>query len=74
MYGQVKFESDLPKVCFSTAFNADDKNPMDYFTCKTCKLNCMFVEFLRINCDDDDDVGKVNYSRSVFTYFFNLVA
>jgi len=36
-------ESDIPKKCFSATFCADDHVSMDYFNCKSCKINCEIV-------------------------------
>ena len=43
VYGTVTCESDIPKKCFSTTFCADDHKSMDYFNCKSCKINCETV-------------------------------
>ena len=43
VYGTVTCESDIPKKCFSVTFCADDRKSMDYFNCKSCKINCEFV-------------------------------
>lgn len=43
VYGTVTCESDIPKKCFSTTFCADDRKAMDYFNCKSCKINCEIV-------------------------------
>lgn len=39
VYGTVTCESDIPKKCFSTTFLAEDRKAMDYFNCKSCKIN-----------------------------------
>lgn len=48
LYGTIMCESDIPKKCFSITFVAEDRKTMDYFNCKSCKINwicrpCMSV-------------------------------
>jgi len=43
LYGTVACQSDIPKKCFSTTFSADDRKAMDYFNCKSCRINCEIV-------------------------------
>lgn len=40
VYGTLTCESDIPKKCFSVTFCANDRQSMDYFNCKSCKINC----------------------------------
>ena len=44
IFGELKFTSDLPKKCFRYTFDAKKKQKIDYFTCKTCSLNCKTYE------------------------------
>jgi len=53
VYGTITCESDIPKKCFSTTFLAEDRKAMDYFNCKTCKINCkiacaVFLPFISV--------------------------
>lgn len=39
VHGLIRCESDLPKACFASTFQADGNASMDYFKCKNCNLN-----------------------------------
>ena len=39
LVGDILHQDDLPKRCFADTFSAASPEPIDYYTCKTCKLN-----------------------------------
>ena len=39
LVGDIIHHDDLPKRCFVDAFTPTSPEPIDYYTCKTCKLN-----------------------------------
>lgn len=55
VYGVIRCESDLPKVCFASTFQATENKPMDYFKCKGCKLNWICRPCID-TCHKDHDV------------------
>ncbi|RNA11114.1 zinc C3HC4 type (RING finger) domain containing [Brachionus plicatilis] len=44
LFGNIKFESDLPKRCFKYIFDKNKPKPIDYFQCEDCLLKwiCKF--------------------------------
>jgi len=66
VYGTVTCESDIPKKCFSTTFCADDRQAMDYFNCKSCKINCeivsrvckLYVRLLATKAEERNKAGE----------------
>ena len=42
LYGTVQCQSDLPKYCFASTFQKGEAQTVDYFTCKTCSINCKY--------------------------------
>jgi hypothetical protein len=42
----VTFNSDKPLECMTLYYDKDPNQTFNYFSCKTCNSNCIFIEYL----------------------------
>ncbi|CAF0730994.1 unnamed protein product [Brachionus calyciflorus] len=62
-FGNIKFESDLPKRCFKYIFNKDKPVSIDYFQCQDCMLKWI-CKYCVIECHSKHNVRPFSLNHN----------